>query len=208
MRLPVSRNADRISAREKAFILKAVAAKHGELTPDLVVAESDPSNRDGVALRLAGLVGWNDTDAEAASKWRVECARSVIRSAEPQLIKLGIVTLKAPYYVHDPLKGPGEQGYVPLLRVKSEREAAEDLLRSEINSAVASMERAYNIAAGLGMMLEAAELFNALASLGRSPSQLPETAEVSAVFRAREEWRKGGVRQGGPGGRGSDRSVR
>lgn len=173
----------RISAREKALILKEVADKHGELTPELVVRESDPSS-DGVARRLAMLIGWGDDDAAAAKKWRIECARTVIRSAEPELIDLGVIQIKAPYYVHDPAK-VGKQGYVPLLSMKTEQQAAEDLLRAEITAAVGALERAYSIAVGLGMESETAEIQGALAVLGRAPAAVQEIPQVRAARRAR-----------------------
>jgi len=156
----------RISAKEKALILKAVYDKHGELTPDFVVRESNPKNRQGIAHRLADLVGWGDDDATAARKWRIECARSVIRSAEPLLVDLGVIQIKAPYYVRDPMKDPGKQGYAKLLSIKTEEEAAGDLMQAEITSAVSSLERAHNIAVALGLEQDAADIGAALAALG------------------------------------------
>src|SRR5262245_32044459 len=177
----------RISAKEKALILKAVADKYdGELTPDLVVKEANPKNTKGVARRLADLIGWSDDDATAAKKWRIECARTVIRAVEPELIDLGVIQIKAPYYVHDPNKPPGKQGYVPLLAMKTEQQAAEELMQTEINAAVAALERAYNIATALGLEAETAELLGALSVLGRSPAVAQqEVPEVRAARRAR-----------------------
>lgn len=180
---PTATEAIRISAKEKALILKAVHDKHGELTPDLVVKESNPANPRGVARRLADLIGWADDDATAAKKYRVECARSVIRASEPLLIQLGVLTIKAPYFVHDPMKSPGKQGYTPLLHIKTEEEAAGDLMQAEISSAVSALERAYGIAMALGLEEDAADIFAALSALGRAPAQMSGDAipEVRAT---------------------------
>lgn len=174
-------NGESISAKEKAEILRAVFDKHGELTAALVVLESNPENPDGVARRLANCIGWNRTDEEAAFRWRMDQARVTIRSVEPELIQLGVMTIAAPYYVHSPLVSPGKQGYVPLLSLKTHEEAAEDALRSEMTQAVSALERAFGIAEALKMEEEASEIVAALAALGRSPMMQAEVAESATA---------------------------
>jgi len=171
----------RVSARQKALILKAVADKHGGvLSPDLVVRESDPSNLEGVAHRLGPAIGWDRPDVEAARKWREEQARVVIRSVTPELIQLGVIEIRAPYYVHDPRAAAGQQGYVPLMSLKSSEEVAEDAMRTEIDRAVSSLERAYSMAVALDLASEAASIFGALAALGRAPASVPDGVGASA----------------------------
>lgn len=167
-------NADtsRITSREKALLLKAVADKHGELTAELVVREADPKNEEGIAHPLAGLVGWEVEDEHAALRWRMDQARAVIRSVEPELIQLGVFQLKAPYYVHDPAKPRNEQGYVPLLTIKSHEDVAADALQAETERAVSALERAFSIAQALGLQESASELLAALGALGRAPAAL------------------------------------
>lgn len=160
--------AELVSAKEKALICKAVNDKHGRLTPELVVQESDPRNEDGVARELAGLIEWNDDDAVVAHRRRVDCARAVIRSVEPVLIRLGVIEISAPYYVHDETMAPGRQGYVPVLSIKSEREVAEDTIDAELERAIASLRRAYSVAVALGIEDKAAMALEALGELGRS----------------------------------------
>lgn len=173
---------ERVSAREKAEILAAIATKHGELTPTLVVRESDLRNTDGIAHRLAWCVGWDRSDEEAAQRWREDQARVVIRSVEPELIRLGVLTISAPHYVHDPTASPGEQGYVRLMSLKSKDEVAADALRSAVTQAVSALERAFGIAEALALDGEAAEILAALAALGRSPmAQAADVAESATV---------------------------
>lgn len=158
-----------VSAREKALILKAVSEKHGKLTATLVVRESDPRNTEGVAKKLSKHVGWHLQDADAAQKYREDCARAVIRSSEPELILLGVMTIESPYYVHDPTKEPGEQGYVPLAQIKTHAEVAEDTMRAERLRAVSLLRRAYAIAQALELEGDAADMLAALGALGASP---------------------------------------
>jgi len=172
-----------ISARDKAIILKAVADKHGILTPDLVVREANPANSEGVAHRLAESVGWNKTDEVAAYKWRLDQARATIRAATPLLIELGVMTLSAPHYVRNPMLAPREQGYVELASLRTQEAIAEDVLQSEIARAVGCLERAYVIAEALGKAEDAANLMAALAALGRAPLS-PGTAAAESVARA------------------------
>lgn len=168
-----------ISAKEKAVVLARVAEKHGgDLTPDLVVQESNPANPDGVARELAPLVEWHLTDSEAAAKRRADCARAVIRSCEPELIQLGVLRIEAPYYVHDPSKPPGEQGYRRLLSFKSEREVAEDVLAAERRRAVGALQRMYAVASGLDLEQEAADSLAALSVLGEVPAVGPEAGAL------------------------------
>jgi len=170
----------RVSAREKAVILKAVADKHGSLAAALVVRESDPANPGGVARSLAGVVGWGKPDAEAATLWREDQARAVIRSVTPELIQLGVFEVKAPFYVHDPAAG-AKAGYVPLASLKSGKEMAEDALQSEVERAVSALERAYSIALALEQETEGAAIFGALAALGRAPAIPAEVGESASA---------------------------
>lgn len=175
---------NRITARAKALILVQVAAKHeGRLTAELVVQEADPRNEAGVAHALAGLVGWHEDDAKAALRWREDQARAVIRSAEPELIQLGILTISAPYFIHDPRQPPGEAGYVRTLSIKTEAEAAEDAFRAEIERAVSALERSYSIAVALSLGDDTAGVFNALAALGRAPAGLTVQGEGAVASR-------------------------
>lgn len=170
-----------VSAREKALLLKTVAEKHGGvLRPDDVVREADPDNKEGIAHRLASLVGWNTSEPEAAHRWRVDQARLVIRSCEPELIQMGVMTIRAPHYVRDPQREPREQGYAELLSIKTREEVAADLLVSEIDRAVAGLERAYSIATALGREQEIADLAASLAALGRAPGVIPAAEGASA----------------------------
>jgi hypothetical protein len=173
----------RINARQKALILKAVADKHGVLTAELVVRESDPGNAEGIAHALAAAVGWNRPDEEAARRWREDQARAVIRSVEPELIQMGVVELRAPFYVSDPAKGAGQQGYVRLMSLKTEEEVAEDAMQAEIRRAVAALERAYTVAVAL-QREESAGIFAALAALGRAPAGVPSSDGGSVLASA------------------------
>lgn len=170
-----------ISAAEKALILASIAEKYGQLTAELVVREADPNNKAGIAHRLAKCVGWHVEDATAATKWRTDQARAVIRSVEPELIQLGVFQIAAPFYVKDPARAPGEQGYVRLLSIKSNEEVAADALEAEIRRAVSALDRGYSVAVALGREDDAAMLFNALAVLGRAPAGAPVTGEGASA---------------------------
>ena len=60
------------------------------------------------------------------------------------------VRLVAPVYVRDPSCGPGEQGYRSILHVKTEEDAARDVLIDEMIRISAVLARARGIAALLG----------------------------------------------------------
>lgn len=178
---PEPEESESISASEKALILASIAEKYGQLTAELVVREADPSNKDGIAHRLSKCVGWNTDDATAATRWRTDQARAVIRSVEPELIQLGVFQIAAPFYVRDPTRAPGEQGYVRLLSIKSNEEVAADALDAEIRRAVSALERAYSVAVALTREEDASMIFGALAALGRAPAGIPAAGEGASA---------------------------
>jgi len=144
-----------------------------------VVEEANPSNPAGIAHALAAVIGWTQDDASAAYRWRLDQARVCIRSVEPELVRLGVFQVAAPFYVRDPAKGPKDQGYVPLMSLKTSEEVAADTLEAEIRRAVGALERAYSVAVALGREEDAAMLHGALAIMGRAPAAVASDTSES-----------------------------
>lgn len=123
--------------------LAALYAKHGRLTPALVVRDAKRPNSI-----LHPCFEWDD--GEAAGKWREEQARVLIRS-----IRVTITTdtsiIESVAYVRDPNVESDEQGYVSVESLRGNRKAAREALAYESSRAEALLERARNLAVALGL---------------------------------------------------------
>ena len=111
------------------------------LTPEQVVeAARDP------ASPLHEEFEWDDT--EAGHKWRLNQARTLIRSVRVT-IQVQNVPVPTIAYIHDP-EADG-QGYRHVSQVRNDAEVAQRALAREINRVGSSAARARDIALGLGL---------------------------------------------------------
>ena len=109
----------------------------GRLTPELVVADAE--NEDSP---LHSAFTWDDS--EAAAKWRIEEARTLIRSVRLEMT-VEERQIRCVAYVHDPARETGEAGYVSVLKVR--KPGAVEVVRAELNAAAALLGRCAEIAA-------------------------------------------------------------
>jgi hypothetical protein len=139
---------------EIAAHLQSLYAKHGQLTPALVVKDAknpkSPIHRE---------FDWDD--GSAAARWREEQARQLIRSVTVTIVT-DTITIKSVAYVRDPNAATDEQGYVSVESLRHDRPAAREALVYECNRAAALLERARHLALALGL---AAEVDAALAGV-------------------------------------------
>lgn len=144
-----------------AKVLQELADKHGVLTPDMVIEEA--KNPDSP---LHERFEW-DVEKAAVEHWR-DTARSIIRSVRIEY-RVDNRKVSCVGYVRDPSAERGEQGYVPLAKLKSQDEAARDALAAEVRRIEAAVERAREIAMFLGM---ADELESVVSGLARFAEQI------------------------------------
>ena len=122
----------------------------GRLTPEAVVQEAaDP------ASILHTSFTWDDS--EAAAKQRLFEARTLIRS-----VKISVtterVTVQAPFFVRDPTADGKEQGYVTLISLRTDEEAARETVVAEFARAATALRRARAVAAALGVAERVSEI--------------------------------------------------
>jgi hypothetical protein len=145
--------------REAEQALQTLAdAGQGTLTPDIVVEVArDP------ASPLHRYFTWDD--AEAAASYRLEQARTLIRSVRV-VFKVEQREISAPYFVRDPSKQKAKlQGYATLPRLRSNEDAARAAVIHEFAMAAAALERARAVASVLGIEGETVEVQERLGGL-------------------------------------------
>jgi hypothetical protein len=160
--------------------LEAIAAEcGGVLRPeDVVRRASDPTHP------LHGSFEWND--GAAAKHWRLDQARMLIRSvrivihpreeAPVQQLRL------APAFVRDPGKGTDQQGYVPIVTLRTDLEKARDVLANEMSRVEAALNRALAVASVLNLQDELADLLERVTAFGRLiPTAHPANAETPRI---------------------------
>lgn len=121
---------------------------------DVVEAAKDPE--DVLHLEFP----WDD--AQAAHAHRLQIARRLIRSVKYEEV-VTRTEFKTPNYVRVTL--PQATGYMPITRVRSDREIALSVIREEVKRARAALERARNIADAVGLRGELEELLERLVNL-------------------------------------------
>lgn len=129
---------------------KIRARNGGVLTPEHVVEDAR-----SVKSPLHEMFPWSDK--EAAHKHRLDIAREIIRHVRVEICT-ETRTFSVPRYVRDPRMASDEQGYAAVAEIKDDRDVARDALLYEFKRAVALLERACDIADGLGLGEEVTEL--------------------------------------------------
>jgi hypothetical protein len=117
----------------------------GRLTPEAVVADAADANSP-----MHGQFEWDDT--EAARQYRLDQARTLIRSVKINEI-VDQRTVQVVAYVHDP-SDQSEPGYVPTVSLVNDRERALETLQREFTRIEGSVNRSRAIAQVLGLEAE------------------------------------------------------
>ena len=136
---------------------KIAERKGGILTPAAVVeAARDPKSV------LHSHFTWDDT--EAAKMHREAQARALIRSVKVE-IKTVSFPVSAPFFVRSPEAGGREQGYTSLAHLRTDEDAARDVVVSEFARAAACLARAKAVALALDIMPEIESLHDSVRAL-------------------------------------------
>lgn len=123
--------------------LAALENEHGQLTPSLVVA--DARQKDSP---LHAMFDWNIK--EAAEKWWLQQARTIIRSVK-LVITTENIAVHTPHYVRDPSVGGKEQGYISVAQLQRDPIAARASLKLEFGRAESALNRARSLASVLNL---------------------------------------------------------
>lgn len=117
--------------------------RDGRLLPaDVVEAARDP------ASPLHSHFEWNDS--AAAEKYRLDQARTLIRSVKIE-VTVRDVPLSCVGYVRDPEAGPKSAGYRNVMKLRSEEDAARAAIVDEMKRVSDAARRAKAVATVLGM---------------------------------------------------------
>lgn len=133
---------DKITPEVKAR-LAMLENERGQLTPTIVVEDAKRKESP-----LHDLFDWNVK--EAAEKWWLEQARTIIRSVKV-VITDEHITVKTPHYVRDPNAKGKEQGYVSVAQLQRDPVAARESLVLECGRAESAMARARGLAKVLNL---------------------------------------------------------
>lgn len=118
----------------------------GRLVPaDVVEAARDPRSP------LHSHFEWDDSTA--AEKYRIEQARTLIRSVKVE-VTVREVPLSAVAYVRDPEAAPKDAGYRNVMKLRTEEDAARAAIVDEMKRVSNAVRRAKALAAILGMTNE------------------------------------------------------
>lgn len=132
--------------------LRALESGNGVITPDAVV--SDAANPESP---LHKYFEWDDT--EAARKYRIEQARTLIRSVRVEIVeqkhKLSTIA-----YVRNPEAERNEQGYQSVAKLRTDKDRARKATIEEIQRAEYALQRAYDVAESLGLKKEIEQLIS------------------------------------------------
>lgn len=110
----------------------------GKLTPDEVVKQA--ASKDSV---LHDMFEWDD--AKAGHNYRIEQARTLIRSVKV-VVTTSTTQIATVAYVRDPSAKPDEQGYVSTVSLIGQTDLSRETLLREFSMAAAALKRARNLA--------------------------------------------------------------
>jgi hypothetical protein len=131
------------AAKSKA-VKRAIEAleRSGRVTPDEVVEAAKSKSSP-----LHSCFDWDDS--VAGHKWRLEQARTLIRTVKVQITITQERMVTVPGYIRDP--GQGErQGYISVPQIKNDPESAQKALDNELRQIEGLLTRAENIAEACG----------------------------------------------------------
>ena len=120
--------------------------RNGELTSLRVLEDAQDSESP-----LHQYFDWDDSSA--AHRFRIEQARTLIRSVRVVLTETKhdrpVIA-----YVRNPDMGPSESGYISTIHLRSEKGMAREALRRELERAESALRRAYDVADAVGLTKE------------------------------------------------------
>lgn len=125
-------------------VLDEIAARNG----GVLLAEHVLRDAQDARHPLHDRFEWRDD--VAAHRHRLDQARGLIRSVRVE-VSVEERTVSAVYFVEHPGKRAGDPGYIALPKVQTDQEMAQALVAQELARAAASLERALEISAALGV---------------------------------------------------------
>jgi hypothetical protein len=161
------------TAEQEAAIAALAKRNGGRVTPEMVVAEAKADKQSALGQYFT----WNLRKA-AEERW-LDQARELIASVRLEF-KVHKTTVKAPLYVRDPTVPSKEQGYISLVKLRDDKEAARDAILYEASRAAAALGRVSRIAAVLNMEEEIEDIREEILSLVARVSQEGAPAPASA----------------------------
>lgn len=150
----------RLSQGQQKYVKELSLRNGGLLTPDLLVSDAQKKNSP-----LHSLFEW-DVNKAAMAQW-IATARTIIASVHVTVTEHSIV-VPTPAYVEDPDKPRGAQGYVSTFTLRSDKEKARRVLVRELERAESYMQRAYTVAAAVGLSGEVESLLAQVRRIARS----------------------------------------
>jgi len=123
--------------------IQALYEEHGEITPDIVIADAKKKSSP-----LHAYFEW-DLKKAARQAW-VYTARKLINSVEV-VVHTERVSITVPRYVRNPERTGREQGYRETASFKTEKDLAREVLVSEFERARLALVRARKVAIVLNM---------------------------------------------------------
>lgn len=145
----------------------------GKLSPDSVIARAKKQTSP-----LHALFDW-DKDRAALDSWR-ERAREIIRSVRVE-VRYENSMVRVPAYVRDPQAAPEDQGYISIVRLRSEPALAHDALNYELERARSAFVRAREISQALGLEADVERLLQSLSRVQRKVEKLKVSREDRAT---------------------------
>jgi len=142
----------------------------GNLTPDAVVEDARHKKSP-----LHEFFDWDDS--EAAHKWRIEQARSLIRSVRVEIVTEE-KTVSTVRYLRNPEAGKG-QGYVDVAVLRESTDLARRALRAEFARAKALFDRAEGLAEAFDMRNEIVELRERVVEMDERLQRAPQEAAAA-----------------------------
>lgn len=129
-----------------AQVLRDVEKKHGQVTPDLVLAEARSTRHP-----------WHDRfcwdNKIAGHRYRLDQAREQIRIVRFQIVDTEVIH-RGPAWVRDPTKAATMQGYMHVAQIRSTRTLASEVVLTEFERVASALKRAAAVAGTLGLASE------------------------------------------------------
>lgn len=147
-------------------VLAELESQTGRLTPDAVVAHAASEDSP-----LHECFEWDDT--RAAHLHRVDQARALITSVKVD-IKTETKTVSSVYYVRDPSLPTTEQGYVSVVKLRSEYDLAREAVVDAFGQARALLERAQTLSAVLRVEKEVGSIISNIVAVKARVETQPE----------------------------------
>lgn len=155
-------------------VLQAVEKRHGLLTADFLVKDAAAKNHP-----WHNRFTWDD--AIAGHRWRIDQARELIRSVRYQVVEEEQIYRSAAY-IRDPDADSASQGYVPVVRLRTEGQRARDAVLAEFERVGASLRRARDVSGTLGLAKEIDQMIVSVDGLAARVTRgaAPRRARVAA----------------------------